>query len=966
MIYPVKKNEYVFFIFLIFLCFPLLVQAQCTGNDGSITICEKDNDPSNQTFNLFDHLNGSPQPGGTWTSVNPVIKNALSSDTGILNLWSINQFGTYEFTYSHPNCIETASVTVSLGGYPGEDNIAGGANACSDNSAVDLFIFLDNKLTSLTADINGTWSARDSSTAMFLNENFFNASAAGPGTYTLTYTVDTVDTCAERSADVILEVHRTPNPGLPTNIIICTTEDFSSYREVDLLDYLSGEDSNGIWEDVNQVGQITSLDDSIINIEKIFNSFGSGEYVFEYTVFPTHGNCAEGKSSVVVQIPDISANFDVKNQCLNESLNFEIQHQRPGSIFITYNLEYEILDSDNSVVFSNIINNIEMADSKGFTINHEVSLPNNTLAPGNYTIRTKEITNIIGISCDTLTATEDVFTIFHPNIEIPDTCYMSNIIEAKITNLTNNNGILSNDTLLVNYTITDMTTSQESVVSNQSINFNNGEGILDLDMSSFSKTSNNYKIEFTAAPENGTGCINQNFIVRRVPDDILLNINIDNSCDASDIRISIDAPPLSNGNYRISYSIRNLTTNQIVVDYADDITGGLPEFNLNLGHLEDGSYEIILQSTQNDVTPCREKTEFETRKNFSIGGNPEKPVLDVNQSFCLPDYTPDLPTIADLVVTQGTNLEWYESEISDVPLDIEKKLEDGVTYYVSSKNTDNNCRSSERSKVTVSLIDPQEVTSGNTRPIFCDKDIPTIADLEVISVNPENVVWYDSIQGGNELADTTVLVNETSYFAVGNINGCENTNRLEVTPTVLTPPTPNYTGETALCALDNITLMDIENNITSNTDHELIWYASPDEETTLDNSVLIKENITYNVANVNITYDCESTRIPLTFSLENCSAEEHYFFIPDGFSPNNDGVNENYFIPNINYFYPNYTFEIYNRYGQILFQGSKSSPKWDGKNSTTQQNATSGVYYYILRYNKDNKPEKQGKIYLSK
>ncbi len=466
MIYPVKKNEYVSFIFLIFFHLPLLVQSQCTGSDGFITICEKDNDPNNQTFNLFDHLNGSPELGGTWISVNPVIKNALSSDTGILNLWSINQFGTYEFTYSHPNCIEKASVTVSLGGYPGEDNVAGGANACSDDSAVNLFIFLDNKLTSLTADINGTWGARNSSVAMFVNEKFFNASAAGPGTYTLTYTVGSVDTCSERSADVILEVHRAPNPGNPENLAICSTEDFSAYREVDLLDYLSGEDSNGIWEDVSSVGQITSFDDSIINIEEIFNSFGSGEYIFEYTVFPTHGNCSERKSSVVVQIPDISANFFVDNQCLDESLNFEIQHQRPGSIFITYNLEYEILDSNNSVVFSDIINNIEMADSKGVTINHEVSLPNNTLAPGNYTIRTKEITNIRGISCDNLIATEDIFTIFHPGIEIPDICYMNNIIEAKITNLTDNNGFLSNDTLLVNYIITDMTTNQESVVSN--------------------------------------------------------------------------------------------------------------------------------------------------------------------------------------------------------------------------------------------------------------------------------------------------------------------------------------------------------------------------------------------------------------------------------------------------------------------------------------------------------------------
>ena len=45
------------------------------------------------------------------------------------------------------------------------------------------------------------------------------------------------------------------------------------------------------------------------------------------------------------------------------------------------------------------------------------------------------------------------------------------------------------------------------------------------------------------------------------------------------------------------------------------------------------------------------------------------------------------------------------------------------------------------------------------------------------------------------------------------------------------------------------------------------------------------------------------------------------FFIPDGFSPNGDGVNDNYFIPYIEYFYPKYTYEIFNRYGQSLFRG---------------------------------------------
>ena len=138
MSYQIKNNAFVLLIFLILFFHPLVVVSQCTGEDKVVEICEKEKNTDNQSLNLFDSLGGTPSAGGTWTAQNPTVRNALSVD-GTLNLWIINRFGDYVFTYSHPNCSETADVTVRLGGYPGEDNIDGGANACSDNSSVDLF-----------------------------------------------------------------------------------------------------------------------------------------------------------------------------------------------------------------------------------------------------------------------------------------------------------------------------------------------------------------------------------------------------------------------------------------------------------------------------------------------------------------------------------------------------------------------------------------------------------------------------------------------------------------------------------------------------------------------------------------------------------------------------------------------------------------------------------------------------------
>uniref|UniRef100_UPI00366FDE36 hypothetical protein n=1 Tax=Plantactinospora endophytica TaxID=673535 RepID=UPI00366FDE36 len=180
--------------------------SQCAGQDNTITLCEKESNSSYQNFDLFSQLNGSPETGGTWSSNNPIYKNALNSNTGILNLWKINQYGEHKFTYTNPTCSESAEITIFLGGYSGEDNINGGANACSDDVDVDLFTFLDNNSVDLNADLNGIWSEDPSTRTGFLNDNLFNASLAGVGTYTFIYTVEQVDTCPSRSTTVILEV----------------------------------------------------------------------------------------------------------------------------------------------------------------------------------------------------------------------------------------------------------------------------------------------------------------------------------------------------------------------------------------------------------------------------------------------------------------------------------------------------------------------------------------------------------------------------------------------------------------------------------------------------------------------------------------------------------------------------------------------------------------------------------------
>jgi gliding motility-associated-like protein len=66
---------------------------------------------------------------------------------------------------------------------------------------------------------------------------------------------------------------------------------------------------------------------------------------------------------------------------------------------------------------------------------------------------------------------------------------------------------------------------------------------------------------------------------------------------------------------------------------------------------------------------------------------------------------------------------------------------------------------------------------------------------------------------------------------------------------------------------------------------------------------------------------------------------------PDGISPNGDGANDTWVIDGIDLF-PNCNVEVYNRWGELLFQSPGYKENWDG---TFKGKALPvGTYYYII------------------
>ena len=91
-------------------------------------------------------------------------------------------------------------------------------------------------------------------------------------------------------------------------------------------------------------------------------------------------------------------------------------------------------------------------------------------------------------------------------------------------------------------------------------------------------------------------------------------------------------------------------------------------------------------------------------------------------------------------------------------------------------------------------------------------------------------------------------------------------------------------------------------------------------------------------------------------------------FIPDVFTPNNDGINDKWVIRGLAA-YPNSKVVIINRWGNRVFEAAPYNNDWDGTNRFSPNIGGNelpvGTYYYILDLG-PNEPQRTGYIYLAR
>ncbi len=162
-----------------------------------------------------------------------------------------------------------------------------------------------------------------------------------------------------------------------------------------------------------------------------------------------------------------------------------------------------------------------------------------------------------------------------------------------------------------------------------------------------------------------------------------------------------------------------------------------------------------------------------------------------------------------------------------------------------------------------------------------------------------------------------------------------------------------------------VTLTVVDNNGNSASEIALVTFTADD----LDNdgiadscdSDIDGDNV------VNAIDNCPTVSNPNQADLDRngigdiCDSGE--LEIPKGFSPNGDGSNDEFIITGLHK-YPNNSIQIYNRYGNMVYESNNYQNYWDGISSGKNRKLPAAPYFYVLSINGGSKIVK-GWLYIN-
>lgn len=163
-------------------------------------------------------------------------------------------------------------------------------------------------------------------------------------------------------------------------------------------------------------------------------------------------------------------------------------------------------------------------------------------------------------------------------------------------------------------------------------------------------------------------------------------------------------------------------------------------------------------------------------------------------------------------------------------------------------------------------------------------------------------------------------------------------------------------------------LTEQNENISTAPGDEITFYISYDDALSLNNPISFPD-VYKSVANPQIIYVRLENETCFRIASFYISTKDCPPNIPEGFSPNNDNLNDYFEIEGLLDIFPDHEILIYTRNGNLIFRGNIETGFWDGNANTGllyDGPVPAGVYYYVLNLNHPDYELFIGWLYLNK
>lgn len=313
-----------------------------------------------------------------------------------------------------------------------------------------------------------------------------------------------------------------------------------------------------------------------------------------------------------------------------------------------------------------------------------------------------------------------------------------------------------------------------------------------------------------------------------------------------------------------------------------------------------------------------------------------------------------------------------QGNVSLIDLSLNEKF--NFSYQICDKLYETNCKIAN---VTIDVND----TSPPVMPLL--DDIKEVCQTTVKA--PKTI---DNCKG--EVTGTTV--DPISYNSPGNYlinwlfdDGNGNTTKASQNVIILPTETVRFNSDDADCNNDIDISFDLNKYLSQLNIAEQGYWTTENLEikSNLEGSIFRPYNVPIGdyifKYNVNNQENCP-TPVELTMKVDdNCLVlPECNFLVYNAITPNDDGINDVFYIENIDqtYCFPTNSVEIYNRWGKLVYQANQYNNTTqafkgisEGKNTINKSaELPTGTYFYIINYSdeKGSLHQKQGYLYLTR